>query len=64
VTVEADDLRSVYEELWALSDLPGAISTAALLRDEAGRHPHYRHPIDLNGAQSAALRRALDHFAD
>jgi hypothetical protein len=63
VTVEGDDLRPVYEELWVLSDLPGAISTAALLIDEAGRHPSHREAVKLNSQQSMALRRALDRFA-
>jgi hypothetical protein len=62
VAVESSDLRRVYEELWTLSSVPGAISTAALLFDEATRQPHYRHRIDLNGQQSAALLRALDEF--
>jgi len=62
VAVESCDLRPVYEELWALSSVPGAISTAALLFDEATRQPHYRHRIELNGLQSAVLLRALDEF--
>jgi hypothetical protein len=61
-TVESSDLRRVYEELWTLSSVPGAISTAALLFDEATRQPRYRHRIELNDLQSAALLRALDEF--
>ena len=63
VTVEGDDLRHVYRELWALTDLPGAVSTAALLVHEAERHPHYRQPISLDGPQTVAFRRALDQSA-
>lgn len=63
VAVESSDLRRVYEELWALSSVPGAISTAALLFDEGTRKPRYRHRIELNGPQSAALKRAFDGFA-
>ena len=62
LAVESCDLRRVYEELWELSSVPGAISTAALLFDEAARQPNYRHPIELNGPQSAALLRALDEL--
>ena len=62
VAVESSDLRRVYEELWTLSGVPGAITTAALLFDEATRQPRYRHRIELNGPQSAALLRALDEF--
>ena len=62
VAVESCDLRPVYEELWALSSVPGAISTAALLFEEATRQPHFRHRVELNGLQSAVLLRALDEF--
>jgi hypothetical protein len=64
VIVEREDLRQVYEELWLLSHLQGAISTAALLIDEAGRRPRLREPVNLNTAQSTALTRAIDHGAD
>ena len=60
VDVESNDFRRVYEDLWKLSGVPGAVSTAALLLDEAGRHRHSRHRINLNTQQSAALRQALD----
>jgi hypothetical protein len=63
IAVESSDLRRVYEELWTLSGVPGAISTAALLFDEATRQPRYRHHVELNSLQSAALKRALDEFA-
>jgi hypothetical protein len=64
VAVESSDVRRVYEGLWKLSSIPGAVSTAALLLDGAGRHPHHRHRVNLNSLQSAALRRALDQFAN
>lgn len=63
VTVEGDDLRRVYQELWELTGVPGAISTAALLADEPNRHSSSRRPVNLNGPQTVAFRRALDHFA-
>lgn len=62
LAVESNDLRRVYEDLWKLSSVPGAVSTAALLLHEAGRQPHHRHRVALNSLQSAALRRALDEF--
>ena len=59
VAVESSDYRRVYDELWTLSKIPGAISTAGLLLD-ATRRPGYPHAVDLSEAQSAALRRAID----
>jgi hypothetical protein len=47
----------------ASSDHIGAISTAALLFDDAQKHHQYRDPIDLNLAQSNALREVVDHLA-
>lgn len=64
VIVERGDLRRVYEELWVLSDLQGAVSTAALLIDEAGRNSRLREPVKLTSAQSTALRRAIDRLVD
>lgn len=64
VTVERDHIRRVYDELWRLSNTPGAVSTAALLLDGAAWHHGHRHRIDLNRLQSAALRSAIDHFKD
>lgn len=58
VAVESSDYRRVYDELWRLSSVPGAVSTAALLLD-ATRHPSYPHGVDLDAAQSAALRSAI-----
>ena len=63
LTVERAHIRRVYDELWSLSNTPGAVSTAALLLDGAGRYGHGRR-IDLNRLQSAALRSAIDHFKD
>jgi hypothetical protein len=40
------------------------VATAALLLDEAGRHRHSRHRINLNTQQSAALRQALDESSN
>ena len=62
--VQEADLRRIYEELWDLSDHHGAISTAALLIDEARNYGRYRsYPIELNADQSEALREAIAHFA-
>jgi hypothetical protein len=64
LTIERDHIRRVYDELWRLSKTPGAVSTAALLLDGAGRHSRYGYRIDLNGVQSAALRSAMGHSRD
>lgn len=63
VTVEADELRDIYQELLELTGLPGAFSTAELLVHEADQQPSNRLPVGLNGPQTVALRRALDHLA-
>ena len=60
VIVERDDLQRIYEELWVLSDVPGAITTAALLINQMGRHPPFRETVNLDSSQSTALRRAVD----
>jgi hypothetical protein len=64
VTVRDNDLRRIYEALWDLSALPGAVSTAALLLHESGHPARLRHPVDLNVAQGDVLRQALARFAD
>jgi hypothetical protein len=62
--VEAGDTQRVYDELWMLANLPGAISTAGALMHEAHSGSlHNRQPIDLNAAQSHALSRAISHLA-
>jgi hypothetical protein len=63
VTLEGDDLLRLYQELWVLSEFIGATSAAALLIEEAGRHAPYRRPVSLNGPQTVAFRRALEHSA-
>ena len=60
VAVVSSDYRRVYDELWTLSKIRGAISTAGLLLN-ATQHPGYPHAVDLSEAQSAALRRAIDN---
>jgi hypothetical protein len=62
--IQEADLHRIYEELWDISDHSGAISTAALLIDEARKYGRYRsYPIELNVVQSEALREAVAHFA-
>jgi hypothetical protein len=58
VAVESSSYRRVYEGLWKLSSVPGAVSTAALLLG-ATRRPGYPHSVELDAEQSAALRRAM-----
>ena len=58
VAVESSDYRRVYEGLWKLSSVPGAVSTAALLLG-ATRRPDYPHGVELDAVQSAALGSAI-----
>jgi hypothetical protein len=53
------ELRRLYEELWNLSNVPGAISAAALLMDEARKRALYRSPVELSPPQSNVLSRAV-----
>ena len=64
VTVERDDLRRVYEELWARADTPGAVFTASLRLDEGGKHRRYPGAVSLDQSQSNALKRVLDRLAE
>lgn len=58
VAVESRDYRRVYEGLWKLSSVPGAISTATLLLG-ATRRPGYPRGVELDAVQSAALKSAI-----
>jgi hypothetical protein len=58
VAVESSNYRRVYEGLWKLSSVPGAVSTAALLLG-ATRRPGYPHAVELDAVQSAALGSAI-----
>ena len=58
VAVESRDYRRVYEGLWKLSSVPGAISTATLLLG-ATRRSGYPRGVELDAAQSAALKSAI-----
>lgn len=58
VAVESGHYRRVYEGLWKLSSVPGAISTATLLL-RATRRPGYPHGVELDAVQSAVLKRAI-----
>jgi sensor domain CHASE-containing protein len=64
VEVGDKDMRAVYEALWDLSHLPGAISTAAVLLHEGRQSARFFHPVELNAAQGEALRTALARFAN
>jgi hypothetical protein len=54
-----EKLSQVYERLWQLAPMPGAIEMAAVIRAASGKPAPYGHPLDLNAAQSAALREAI-----
>ena len=58
VAVESSDYRRVYEGLWKLSSVPGAVSTATLLLG-ATRCSGYPLGVELDAMQSAALRSAI-----
>ena len=53
------DLQRVYDMLWDLAKEPGAVSTAALLKDTWQQQPFARSPISLTTPQSAVLRKAI-----
>ena len=58
VAVASRDFRRVYEGLWKLSSMPGAISAATLLLG-ATRRPGYPRTVELDAVQSAALESAI-----
>ena len=58
VAVESRDYRRVYEGLWKLSSMPGAISAATLLLG-ATRRSGYPRGVELDAVQSAALKSAI-----
>jgi len=62
LTVEDDDLRRIYEELWTLAAEPGAVSTAALLLHESRRSPAARQSVDLTPLQTDVLTRAIERL--
>lgn len=53
------DVRALFDALWGLADLPGAVSTAALLIEQARKLDVYRHPVMLNLTQERALKQAV-----
>jgi hypothetical protein len=59
VSVADEELRPIYDALWALSSQSGAISTAALIMDARRLRPFARRPIALTTPQSAMLRKAM-----
>jgi hypothetical protein len=62
--VAVADLRPIYEALWDRANVPGAISTAALLMDEGHKLARYRDPVELNRPQSDVLRQAVAGLTD
>lgn len=59
LSIADEALRSVYETLWELAKVPGAVSTAALLMDARRLRPYHRKPMELTTPQSAVLRQAV-----
>ncbi|HJQ49581.1 MAG TPA: hypothetical protein VJ838_03615 [Gaiellaceae bacterium] len=58
LSLTESDLKQVYELMWQLAPKPGAISVAALIRGVT-RANTVGVPIDLDEAQSAAIREAV-----
>jgi len=61
VRLDGDELRAVYEELWALQGERGAVTTAALVLQTlrgAGTHP-----VELDERESAAFRLAQSRLS-
>ena len=54
-----EKLSQVYERLWQLAPKPGAAEMAAVIRGASRESNRYEQPLDLNAAQSAALREAI-----
>jgi hypothetical protein len=54
-----EDVQRVYDSLWESSDVPGAVSTAALIMSMFRVRPYGRLPVGLNAPQSAVLRKAV-----
>jgi len=59
LVVPDDELRRMYESLWAMSREPGAISTAALVMDVSRLSPYGPRSVKLTTAQSAVFRKAV-----
>jgi hypothetical protein len=59
LTLEKEDLDSVYDALWSLADEPGAVTAAAMLMDTWRLHPLVRRPVPLTPSQSRAIRKAI-----
>jgi hypothetical protein len=54
-----EDVQGVYESLWEISDVPGAVSTAALMMSMSRLRPYSRVSVGLTAPQSAVLRKAV-----
>lgn len=60
-SVQRDELRGLYDELWLLTDIPGAVSAAAKVKHaewvQSGDNSHA-----LDRRESAALLKALQRL--
>ena len=59
IIVPDDELRRIYESLWAMSNEHGAISTAALVMDVSRLSPYGTRSVELTIPQSAVFRKAV-----
>ena len=58
MTIAADDVSRVYENLWRLAPKPGAITLAGVLVAQSRARLGLR-PIDLTAEQSAIILEAV-----
>ena len=59
IIVPDDELRRIYESLWAMNHEQGAISTAALVMDVSRLSPYGPRSVDLTHPQSTVFRKAV-----
>ena len=64
VSIYQDDVRRLYDALWALVPEPGAASAAAILHHEMLQPGFSRVPITMTSQQGHALQIAMSRVAD
>lgn len=60
LTIPSSDVDRVYENLWRLAPRPDAVALAGVLVAERRGQVHRRYPLDLDEAQSAIIRAAVE----
>ena len=59
IALDQHETRRIYDALWKLAGEPGAVSAAALLLHHWSQDGVTGRETDLDGSQSAALRKAM-----